>query len=436
VTGSPQPWSSIGSHRSPLAYAPLHFLSPPDGPKNHGRYRFLLSSPIERQLENLTIHPSDYYSRTALGLMHLHHLGEADVCHNLITPLSWGEETPFGYGPSLVESTDPTVAALATYAHALVHRWEGHRRGEFGMVGYDNANFWGRATIARGDRGRRVPFAEVRSAVRDAAERSGDAALSWFDDWIVGDLGEERTGECWDPRALNELCRAVDGGGGGAAEYADLTDFCREACAAECDALIRRCLGEGGYEVPAADVGRCVAGGEVEKVDGDAGLRAGRRVSSAHLDKYNSCGCVTVRSVVGEDVASAAAGVAARLLECAACRRVDPDEMFGGGELAVAIYVHGKANRKGGGYMQKHDLSENDILAVQINEVVLPVDAVQEFRCTGWRIYAPCETDATDVVFVDRLFGTRGETPTTVIQWSKGTAFYSNSEEIPKSRSE
>lgn len=34
-----------------------------------------------------------------------------------------------------------------------------------------------------------------------------------------------------------------------------------------------------------------------------------------------------------------------------------------------------------------------------------------------------CSTDDKNAIYQDVLFGTRGETPTTVIQWSKGTVF-------------
>jgi hypothetical protein len=35
----------------------------------------------------------------------------------------------------------------------------------------------------------------------------------------------------------------------------------------------------------------------------------------------------------------------------------------------------------------------------------------------------PCSAKDSRAVFADPFFGTRGETPTTVIQWSKGTIF-------------
>ena len=65
--------------------------------------------------------------------------GLTDECHDLVTPLSWGDDTPFG-GPSLRSSASASVIASASYVHSLVHRREAHNVGEYGMVGYSNAN--------------------------------------------------------------------------------------------------------------------------------------------------------------------------------------------------------------------------------------------------------------------------------------------------------
>ena len=35
--------------------------------------------------------------------------------------------------------------------------------------------------------------------------------------------------------------------------------------------------------------------------------------------------------------------------------------------------------------------------------------------------FIPCDPSDGDAVFVDRFFGKRGDTPTSVLQWSKGT---------------
>ncbi len=43
--------------------------------------------------------------------------------HDLVSPLSWPNELPFGHGPPV--AVPEPVLALASYVHALVHRREG-----------------------------------------------------------------------------------------------------------------------------------------------------------------------------------------------------------------------------------------------------------------------------------------------------------------------
>lgn len=40
-----------------------------------------------------------------------------------------------------------------------------------------------------------------------------------------------------------------------------------------------------------------------------------------------------------------------------------------------------------------------------------------------WYCFAPCDASGKRACYIDRLFDTRGETPTTVIQLIKGTIF-------------
>ena len=35
--------------------------------------------------------------------------------------------------------------------------------------------------------------------------------------------------------------------------------------------------------------------------------------------------------------------------------------------------------------------------------------------------FAPCDASDKNAIYVDRLYGNRGDTPTSVLQWSKGT---------------
>jgi hypothetical protein len=66
---------------------------------------------------------------------------------SLVTPMSWPEDTHFGFGPSVYTKVSPAAKSFATYVHCLVHRREAFNMGEFGMVGWQNANYWSNAVI-------------------------------------------------------------------------------------------------------------------------------------------------------------------------------------------------------------------------------------------------------------------------------------------------
>lgn len=66
------------------------------------------------------------------------------------------------------------------------------------------------------------------------------------------------------------------------------------------------------------------------------------------------------------------------------------------------------------------DLSTGDCLADRTGGAVrkqIEKDSLYTFYIEA------CTEDDEKAMFKDRLYGTRGETPTTVVQWSKGTIF-------------
>ena len=88
-----------------------------------------------------------------------------DEAHDLITPLSWNEDTHFG-GPSMVSQADASIVTVAYYAHSLIHRREGFAQGEYAMIGYQSAQYLANAADARstslpGDSSM-LPFEQVR----------------------------------------------------------------------------------------------------------------------------------------------------------------------------------------------------------------------------------------------------------------------------------
>jgi hypothetical protein len=85
-----------------------------------------------------------HFGLISMGLVLIGH-GNTDECHDLVTPLSWPEDIHFAHGPSVYSTVSSSAKAFATYTHSLVHRREAFHVGEFGMVGFGNADFWSNA---------------------------------------------------------------------------------------------------------------------------------------------------------------------------------------------------------------------------------------------------------------------------------------------------
>jgi hypothetical protein len=192
-----------------------------------------------------------------------------------VTRLSWHEATHFA-GPPVVPKVPSRVEAVATYAHSLLHRWEGSNVGELNMPGYSNAPYWGRASLSRSyDDALRAAFRRIRQAMglmlsdfhpSDDGSRSlateqrrlSDAAKEcgheWFRDWIVKDMQDESG---WEPRPLTDLCRHMEQknklGSTMPQQYPNwnsgaLAEFCAWACRLECLVLMDHCWNEAGYQ--------------------------------------------------------------------------------------------------------------------------------------------------------------------------------------------
>ena len=186
---------------------------------------------------------SDQQQNAALSvaLVLLGH-GYTDECHDLATPFSWGDDTPFG-GPSLRSSASASVISSASYVHSLVHRREAHNVGEYGMVGYSNANYWSNAAHSSSGADT-LPYAEMRRAILEASEQFGQGARDWCHERIVEEGGDDA--EYWESRALHEFCAQVSQG----SSDSDLRAFAEAACEVELRVLLRHCLEGAGYECP------------------------------------------------------------------------------------------------------------------------------------------------------------------------------------------
>ena len=126
-----------------------------------------------------------------------------------------------------------------------------------------------------------------------------------------------------------------------------------------------------------------------------------------------------------EAAASASVGIAARLLDTPAvcdARMLAPADTNADGVLCILLPLNESDAQEnsdligstvGGGA----SLSAGDVFATTGN-VAVPTSIC------AWRRFAACSKDDSAAVFVDPLHGSKGETPTTVIQWSKGTVHH------------
>ena len=123
---------------------------------------------------------------------------------------------------------------------------------------------------------------------------------------------------------------------------------------------------------------------------------------------------------------SASAGIAARLLDApAVCNIPSTDASDAGGDVVYALIpldekdaqeiADSISSAAGGG----GSLGTGDVFATSCYIGAKTNDC-------NWRRYAGCSKDDPSAFFIDTLYGSKGETPTTVIQWSKGTVHYNS----------
>jgi hypothetical protein len=383
-----------------------------------------------------------YFSLCSVALILLGH-GYTDEAHDLVTPLSWPDETHFGYGSPVYSSIHPEALTMATYIHSLIHRREAFNLGEFGMRGFQNVNYWTKAAITSPAE-ESLPYRRIRETILRHAANGNSDGKKWCQERIL-DEGKElgdTTGDYWEPRALHELCGIIlqNKANQGLKEFAEL------AAEAELRVLLGHALRGAGYE----SVGDCLRPDWDESrstamvVDESVALLAAKKVSSAHLDSFRKNGIITIRHVLpvsynneqldgNAKVTSAAAGIAAILLGVPCVAQITKDSNDHGkhiNEVGVKMllsYTEEEAHTasqilsqlgssSGGG-----SLSVGDLCAISIT--VDDKKHHDDDLFGPWYSFVACTHDDSRVTFVDRLYGLRGETPTTVIQWSKGTIF-------------
>jgi hypothetical protein len=344
--------------------------------------------------------------------------GYTDECHNLVTPLSWPNDIYFAYGPSQYSQVSPAARAYATYTHCLVHRREAFNMGEFGMMGFANGNFWSNAVKASPGVDT-LPHQELHASVQELTQEFGGniQVQEWCQDheFVPG-----KDDSFFESRALHQLCATCLRD----PSNTELKSFAEKVVASEVRILLLHALRRAGYGMDSVTKAQekeeevKSTSSEVEvtnsKIDEDIALSAARKVSSAHFHNFKTSGSIILRRVVGDldgdnTVLSAAAGLACQLLQSPACKPSTTPPSFTRDTVKILI-----SRVDDGG-----DLGPGDCLAA------IASDSDDESQNTNsfMHMLESCAADDPNALFVNRLHGTRGETPTSVVQWSKGTVF-------------
>jgi len=185
--------------------------------------------------------------------------GFTDEAHNLVTPLSWSENTHFGFGSSIYSFVSPVARSFATYVHCLAHRREGPHIGEFGMSGWSNANYWSGAAD------RSPGFKELPH--RDWIEQARSLIKKYPSHGLIQQWGqqhrffEEKDLGTYDSRATHELCARVMAVRG---SDATLKDFAEQVAETEVRILLGHALQRAGYDGALETVMRERTTGQVE----------------------------------------------------------------------------------------------------------------------------------------------------------------------------
>ena len=189
-----------------------------------------------------------YFGLISMSLLLLGN-GYTDECHNLITPLSWPEDIHFAHGPSIYSQVSPAVQSYATYVHSLVHRREAFNTGEFGMLGFANANYWSNA-FARSRGHNDLPHRELLQYVVTLAQSfpSCEPVQSWCQQhsMIASSINEEPP--YFENRAVHQLCAKVLQQSS-SDDDSDLRRFAELVSEGEVRILLGHALQRAGYDV-------------------------------------------------------------------------------------------------------------------------------------------------------------------------------------------
>jgi len=383
-----------------------------------------------------------HYAILSLALLCLgnHYPSQA---HNLVTPLSWSEDTYFGFDSSAhyfhKASTD--VLAAASYTHSLVHRYECLEYGEYGLTGYSNANFWTKAALQYNQRyilassntdTNTLPLAFIQRQILNCSKENSEVAEKWCQVHASKDSS-------WDPRALHQLCAEIvqQQEQDQQQQVHPLHTFAQDAATVELKTLLLHCLDQAGFDF--------TRHGHGHQIQSDLALQCANKLSSAHVDAFTTNGYVLVRRMMvhknddnddaQEEKESIAAGLACRFLDSPACCIMERDDnrILSQQGDSVYIYISTKDDdldistlipflSKTSAYYGGGSLSFGDAIVLRENLCHSGQKDLGLHHSKDWIQVVACD-DVQDpnVSYIDSLHGLRGKCPTSVVQWSKGT---------------
>jgi hypothetical protein len=170
--------------------------------------------------------------------------GLTEEAHSLVTPMSWPEDTHFGFGPSVYTKVSPTAKSFATYVHCLVHRREAFNMGEFGMVGWQNANYWSNAVI-KSTGAKDLPHADWYQQIgQTIAEYEHESSVqNWAADHEI-----DNRNTFFESRAVHQLCATVLQQAGQENADLQLQEFAERVAEMELRVLLGHALQLAGYD--------------------------------------------------------------------------------------------------------------------------------------------------------------------------------------------
>lgn len=287
------------------------------------------------------------------------------------------------------------------------------------MLGFANANYWSNAftRLPAVDVG--FPHADLCAAVQGrAASHAHHAPIqSWYQQH------HDFSKDYFEARAVHALCATVLQQ---QRENADpiLQSFAEQVAETEVRILLDHTLTRAGFaplpstSLPHETLGSAATGTDAS-IDSDMATAAAQKVSSAHLDVFRSTGSIVLRRLAGssndDTIRSVAAGVACRLLEAPACRAWQP---LDAADIVLQLRVMSDGESAsmsvGGGDLAVGDVQVQCVSSSHVGKNKdIPVGVSYWVAANG----------ADDAFWIDPFFGTRGESPTTVIQWSKGSIY-------------